>query len=98
MALMRGPLVYCLEQVDNGPQLDRLIIPVDEDFRPVESEQLLNGVVTLRGHAIQEKPPENQSLYGDQPPSTETVEITAIPYYAWANRGAGEMQIWTRSR
>jgi uncharacterized protein len=98
MALTRGPLVYCLEQVDNGAELDRLIIPVDEEFHPVESKELLNGVVTLKGHASREQPSENANLYADQPPATETVEVTAVPYYAWANRGAGEMQIWMRSR
>jgi hypothetical protein len=97
-ALTRGPLVYCFEQVDNGPELDRLIIPVDEGFRSVESKELLEGVVTLQGHAIRETPSENRNLYADQPPTNETVGVTAIPYYAWANRGAGEMQIWTRSR
>jgi len=98
LALMRGPLVYCLEQVDNGPQLDRLLIPVEEAFRPVELKELLNGVVALRGKAVRERPLEDRNLYSDQPPNTENVDITAIPYYAWANRGAGEMQIWTRSR
>jgi DUF1680 family protein len=97
LALMRGPLVYCLEQVDNGPQLDRLVIPVEEAFRPIESKELLNGVVALHGQAIREKPLESSALYADQPPKTENVDVTAIPYYAWANRGAGEMQIWTRS-
>jgi DUF1680 family protein len=98
VALMRGPLVYCLEQVDNGPQLDRLVIPIEEEFRPVESKELLNGVVALRGKAVSERPLEDRNLYSDQPPNTENVDVTAIPYYAWANRGAGEMQIWTRSR
>jgi uncharacterized protein len=98
MALLRGPLVYCLEQVDNGPDLDRLIIPAEEAFRPVEANEWLDGIVTLRGRALRESPIETKNLYADQPPKTETVEITAIPYYAWANRGAGEMQIWTRSR
>jgi uncharacterized protein len=97
MALTRGPLVYCLEQVDNGPELDRLIIPVEEDFRPAEAKELLDGIVTLRGPAVRERPVGSNGLYADQPPETESVDITAIPYYAWANRGAGEMQIWTRS-
>jgi uncharacterized protein len=97
MALARGPLVYCLEQVDNGPELDRLIIPVEEKFRSAEAEELLDGIVSLRGRAVRERPVEREGLYSDQPPETESVDITAIPYYAWANRGAGEMQIWMRS-
>jgi uncharacterized protein len=97
-ALTRGPLVYCLEQVDNGPDLDRLIIPVDEEFQPAQTPELLDGVVTLRGRAVRETPAQESSLYTDHPPRTETVGVTAIPYYAWANRGAGEMQVWARSR
>jgi len=38
---MRGPLVYCLEQADNGPDLDRLIVPAEEEFRPVDANGLL---------------------------------------------------------
>jgi uncharacterized protein len=98
LALVRGPLVYCLEQIDNGPGLDRLVIPVDEEFRLGESKNLSDGVVTLHGHAVRESPDESRSLYADQPPKTETAEVTAIPYYAWANRGAGEMQVWMRGR
>jgi uncharacterized protein len=98
VALIRGPLVYCLEQVDNGPDLDRLIVPAEEEFRPVDANELLDGIVTLRGQVVREKPVESKGLYANQPPETETIDVTAIPYYAWANRGAGEMQIWTRSR
>ncbi|HZC35773.1 MAG TPA: beta-L-arabinofuranosidase domain-containing protein, partial [Chthoniobacterales bacterium] len=98
MALMRGPLVYCLEQIDNGPELDRLTIPVEEQFRPVDAKELLNGIVTLHGRALRETPAESGGLYTDEPARTEAVGVIAIPYYAWANRGVGEMQIWTRSR
>jgi uncharacterized protein len=98
MALMRGPLVYCLEQVDNGPDLDRLVIPVQEQFQPIESKELLNGVVTLQGRATRESADQSKSLYAEHPPKTESVDVIAVPYYAWANRGAGEMQIWTRYR
>jgi hypothetical protein len=43
---------------------------------------LLDGVVTLEDHAIREQLSGNGKLYADQPPSTEAVEVTAIPYYA----------------
>jgi len=98
MALMRGPLVYCLEQIDNGPELDRLIIPAEESFEAVDIKELLNEVVVLRGAALRESPDANRSLYSDRPPKTEAVTVTAIPYFAWANRAAGEMQIWMRHR
>jgi DUF1680 family protein len=96
MVLTRGPLIYCLEQADNGPELDRLILPVEEPFQPSESKDLLNGVVTLHGNAVRESSDESRSLYSDQPPGLEAVKVTAVPYFSWANRGPGEMQIWIR--
>jgi DUF1680 family protein len=98
VALMRGPLVYCFEEADNGTNLDRLVISGEEQFRSAESKDLLKGVVTLHGRAARERPDENRSLYANRPPEIETVDVTAIPYFAWANRGAGEMQIWMRNR
>jgi uncharacterized protein len=95
-AIQRGPVIYCFEQVDNGPDLDRLLIPVDARFQPINSPDLLGGVVTLQGQAIRETKNEDTGLYSDRPPKTETVNVTAVPYYAWANRGPGEMQIWMR--
>jgi uncharacterized protein len=94
-ALCRGPLVYCIEQADNGPDLDRYVIPTQATFQAVVANDLLGGVTVLKGTALREKDGRAE-LYTEQGPSTESVELQAIPYYAWANREPGEMQVWLR--
>lgn len=79
--LTRGPLVYCLEEVDNLPYFgennESLLLP--NGFKAEYNSDLLGGVVTLKGHA---------SL------AEREIDVTAIPYYAWSNRGKGEMKVW----
>ncbi len=96
VAVQRGPLVYCLEEADNGPDLHRILLPRNtpftEEFRP----DLLGGVMTLRCAALAEADP-GDTLYTTQPPAPPTPkDLTFIPYYAWANRGEGEMTVWLR--
>jgi uncharacterized protein len=89
IALQRGPIVYCLEWIDQpGKKVSDLSI--GDDFDPVAEfhKDLLNGVEIIRGTGI-----ERDNVVEDQPEGG-TVEITAIPYYSWANRGAGEMEVW----
>jgi hypothetical protein len=93
VALQRGPLVYCLEGPDNkdGHVLNLVFDPKSEpeaSFNP----NLLNGVVVITGVATSVKQTEN----GIQAAGNET--FTAIPYYAWANRGAGEMEVWMATK
>jgi DUF1680 family protein len=89
VALQRGPLVYCVEHVDNGGKAMNLIVPDGVQFTSAYQADLLGGVVTLQGEA------PSVSISGDGASvSTVTKKITAIPYYAWANRGKGQMQLW----
>ncbi|MDE3250934.1 MAG: glycoside hydrolase family 127 protein, partial [Bacteroidota bacterium] len=92
-ALQRGPLVYCLEGPDNKDSAVMNIVvdkaaPVKEQFQPA----LLNGVMTLgmKGNATK------RQLNSDELIRTEQT-VTAIPYYAWANRGPSEMEVWIPS-
>jgi hypothetical protein len=94
-ALSRGPLVYCIEQADNGPDLDRFVLPAQAEFRSAEANDLLGGVTILKGRALRETDSADE-LYTEHAPVTEPVELCAIPYYAWANREPGEMQVWMR--
>ena len=99
LALERGPLVYCLEAADNDavPSLADLQLdpgaPLRESFEP----DLLGGVhtVTAQGWATDAQD-WAESLYQTFPPPEvgRAATLTAIPYYAWANRGAGAMQVW----
>jgi DUF1680 family protein len=100
MALQRGPLVYCLEAADHqGVALECLALnPKDislSEFKVEYLDNLLGGVCLLRGQGrlIDEKDWAGK-LYRGQPPSTEPVELTAIPYYAWGNRAVGAMRVW----
>ncbi|MBX2970618.1 MAG: glycoside hydrolase family 127 protein [Cyclobacteriaceae bacterium] len=89
IALQRGPLVYCVEGADNGGKAWDFIVPDSTSYKTEFKTDLLGGVVAITFEA--------QALKGGDSP-TDVVHytkiITAIPYYAWNNRGANEMQVW----
>lgn len=88
VALERGPLVYCCEGADNGGRVLDLVIPDDATFTPEHHDDLLSGVTVLRGTALR------ASLDDKGATVTKPAAVTAIPYYAWSNRGPGEMAVW----
>jgi DUF1680 family protein len=103
VALMRGPLLYCVEGVDHpGLDLRDLVIPAASELDIVERPDLLGGVVTLRaaGESLAPDGGWLAQLYRAAGTASSglsrPIEITAIPYFAWANRGAGQMQVWLR--
>lgn len=96
VALVRGPLVYCLEEVDNGRELWNLSLASGEICENWE-ETLLGGVMTLTCSGVREMA-QTDVLYADQMPETQPVSLRFVPYYAWGNRGKGEMTVWLRSR
>lgn len=103
VALMRGPLLYCVEQADNpGVELRDVVVPDGAEFGATFRRELLDGVVTLTGRVRTESPGGGWSkqLYATSGADTGhqdsgEVEITAIPYYAWANREPGRMRVWS---
>ena len=95
IALQRGPLVYALESVDNGPALHRLSIPAKQDFKLVPAKGLPKGTVAISGAAFETTRP-GDALYSDAAPRTRRRRFVAIPYALWQNRGPAEMQVWTR--
>jgi DUF1680 family protein len=96
VALRRGPIVYCFEGVDN-PGVDLLEVTIDPDtFRHDRHPDLLDGVVALEGEGRQPVGrwgPMYQRA-GAVARSEEPVSLTAIPYFAWANRGLSPMSVW----
>jgi len=102
-ALQRGPIVYCMEGVDNGNLgLDRISLNPDQvDQLVVEHRSdLLGGVPVLRGTGavIQEEGWSEQALYRrNQPSTTVAREVVAVPYATWDNRAPGEMRVWFRA-
>jgi uncharacterized protein len=89
VALQRGPLVYCAEWPDNFGQTSNLVLPASASFVTAYRDDLLSGVTVLKGHAIAISVDEGKNSV-----STTSQPFTAIPYYAWAHRGKGEMIIW----
>jgi len=88
-ALQRGPLVYCIEHADNSGKAMNIILPDGANFTSSFNAGLLGGVMTIHS-----KVPVAQISSDGESITTSLREMTAIPYYAWANRGEGEMQIW----
>jgi DUF1680 family protein len=97
VALQRGPLVYCLEEVDNGPDLNAIVLPRDTTLTAEVDEELLEGVVVITGPARRRDLSDWENrLYQRAQAQSKSVAIKAIPYYAWANRSQGEMLVWIR--
>ena len=96
VALRRGPIVYCLEEVDNGSVLTDISLPRDAAFKSEFYPDLLGGIVAISSEALRRAQSSGEGLYTEQPPRQISVSITAIPYYAWNNRGEGEMLVWIR--
>jgi DUF1680 family protein len=93
VALQRGPLVYCAEGVDNNGKASNIIMPPGTRFTTVFAPAVLNGVVLLQADV-----PVVTINEAAQSIATTKKSITAIPYYAWANRGKSEMMVWFPSR
>ncbi|QAA32625.1 glycoside hydrolase family 127 protein [Clostridium manihotivorum] len=97
-AIMKGPLVYCLEEVDNGENLSGIL--VDTSIKPKEhfEEELFGGVTTViaKGKRISGKNWDTHRLYCEHKPKLEEITIKAIPYCYWCNRKQGEMLVWIK--
>ncbi len=102
VALMRGPLLYCIEQVDHpGIDVRDLALPDSAEFQTRFDSEMLNGVtvITTTAQVCPPAPGWSSRLYqpaGDIPPQipSRAIPLTAIPYYAWANREPGRMRVW----
>lgn len=94
VCVMRGPLCYCAEEADNGKALQQLVLPRDSELHAVAMPQKLGGIVELRTKALCCSD-SGDTLYTSTPPVYDRqIELTLIPYYAWANRGENEMRVW----
>lgn len=92
--IQRGPIIYCLEQVDHTENIENLYLPLDAKLTPKHDAGLLSGVTVLEGEAVVFEEPEwRRTLY--QPlPVDRRAKIRAIPYNVWDNRKAGAMAVW----
>jgi uncharacterized protein len=97
IAIKRGPIVFCIEEIDNGKLLSNLSIPRLEKLVVNEDECTLEGtnVINIVANRIEDAFWRGE-LYSSEEPIKEPVTIKAVPYYYWGNRENGEMSIWIR--
>jgi len=98
VAIQRGPLVYCLEQADNGEELHNLWLPHTATFKTIAGSGLFAHKVLIQAEGIKRTSanPEHALLwhYDHSPSARQPQTLTFIPWFCWANRGEGEMRIW----
>jgi DUF1680 family protein len=95
VALQRGPIVFCLEEVDNGRDLADITLPRKSKLAVKWEQNLLGGSMTITGQALRrDRRGWGEALY--QPVNGQTTRVTlkAVPYCLWNNRKAGEMVVW----
>jgi DUF1680 family protein len=95
IALQRGPLVYCLEEIDNGPHLADIALPRGATLTARRQLKLLGGCVTIEGHGCRRAAQGwGSALYRPAASQRARVTVRAVPYFLWNNRGSGEMRVW----
>lgn len=99
VAITRGPLVYCMEGADHpGVDVWDVALPSNTPWEVAREPDLPGGIVTLRTQGVAAAVPTTglplYQPYDPAPRASRTVPLTAIPYYAWANREPGPMQTW----
>ncbi len=96
VAYVRGPVVYCAETADllGVTDITSLYVTRSTAFTPKRAQGILGDVVILQGQGLH-LPTATTSLYGELEEAVPTsVPLTLIPYYAWNNRGSGQMSVW----
>ena len=104
VAVQRGPLVYCLEQLDQPQGIPLYDVSLDlrqhavSSFHQEFEKDMLGGILVLTHPGARTDIPAGRRLYSpysSNPARSRPVELRFIPYYAWANRAATPMQVWT---
>ncbi|HPF87219.1 MAG TPA: glycoside hydrolase family 127 protein [Candidatus Limiplasma sp.] len=96
VCLLRGPLVYCAEEIDNGANLQDLLVDPTAPVS-VEPDPLFGGIRVLKARALRTTDDgwDGATLYRPYTQSKrEPVTVKLIPYFLWNNRGEGEMTVW----
>jgi hypothetical protein len=98
VAVMRGPIVYCLESTDlpEGVAVDAICLPRDAEWTTRPEPDLLGGVTVLETEALAVPQLDPQGPLYQELPTGEPcpVPIRMIPYFAWNNRGEPQMTVW----
>ena len=99
VAVMRGPIVYCLEgqDIDGGHRINDIALPADATFTEKKATISDHEMTVLETEAIlvNQDRWNNQTLYRElRPVRKQKVKVRLIPYYAWDNRGIDDMSLW----
>ena len=99
IAVMRGPIVYCLEgqDIEGGYRINDIAIPADIQFAEKKITISNSDMIALEGEALLANNGRwgKDELYRDlRPVKQKKVKIRLIPYYAWDNRGIDDMSLW----
>lgn len=99
VAVMRGPIVYCLEgqDIQGDCRISDIALPADIQLKEVPMTIEGHSFTALEGDAVvtNDKTWDNQTLYRElSKPASRKVRIRLIPYYAWDNRGIQDMSLW----
>ncbi len=98
VAIMKGPLVYCLEEIDNESNLPAYYLDHMAELNEFYDDKLLGGTVVIQceGRKITEEGWNTKELYSEQEVTLKKKKLTLIPYPYWGNRGSGEMIVWIK--
>jgi DUF1680 family protein len=91
VAFQRGPIVHCVEEVDNAAAVPRLIVSRSGELRTEHAD----GQDAIIAEGLVDGPAPD-GLYSTAAPAAEPTAIRTVPYFAWANRGKGTMAVWVR--
>ena len=98
VALMRGPIVYCMEEADNGKGLHLCKLAAEPNPEASMTDKVGIPMVGITTDGLRMKAEEEGGLYHVySKPVYEAVKLQWIPYFTWANRGEGEMQVFIRA-
>ena len=95
VALQRGPVVYCLEEADNGKQIDLVKLPRNAALKVKKGRIGDVAVPMIHAEGVRLSTPTTEGI-STQAPQAKKTRLVAVPYHLWANRGEGEMQVWIR--
>lgn len=91
-AIQKGPIVYCIEAIDNGENIQDIMLKKEVNAKLSPSDEFYFPTITIDGFRRHDF---GGSLYRALSDKLSPIKIKLIPYYAFANRGESDMQIWT---
>ncbi|WJH38177.1 glycoside hydrolase family 127 protein (plasmid) [Aliirhizobium terrae] len=97
VALARGPLIYCVEETDNGSDLNALIVPAKLSAARTKKISELNEALAIEIDVAREQSDGWKSLYRNRPAERAATTATLVPYHLWDNREPGAMLVWLQS-